>query len=146
MICGAGMRPLPSALLDALRDRDEVLVTSRDPATGRSGTVPMWFAPTPAGVIYLLTFAFSRKAERWRRDPWVRLTAPGSGVAAEGTVHFVSGDEVDAIAALAVERWDMAGAATPEALHRLLDEGTHVLLRVEGAAADRPAGEGPGDA
>jgi hypothetical protein len=136
------MRPLPSSLLDALRDQDEVLVTSRDPATGRRGTVPMWFVPAPQGVVYLLTFAYSRKAERWRRDPWVRLTAPGSGVAAEGIVHFVGGDEVEAIAPLAVERWDMAGAATPEALRRLLDDGTHVLLRVEGIEAAEPAAEG----
>jgi hypothetical protein len=137
------MRPLPQALLDALRDQDEVLVTSRDPVTGRRGTVPMWFVPAPAGVLYLLTFAYSRKAERWRRDPWVRLTAPGTGVAAEGVVHFVGRDEVDAIAPLAVERWDMAGAATPEALHRLLDEGTHVLLRVEGNQDAEPADEVP---
>ena len=129
----AGMRPLPSSFLDALRDHDEVLVTSRDPESGRRGTVPMWFATAPSGVVYLLTFAYSRKAERWRRDPWVRLSVPAAS--AEGVVHFVDGAdaEIDEIAPLAVERWDMAGAATPEALHRLLDEGTHVLLRVEGA-------------
>jgi hypothetical protein len=124
------MHPLPSPFLDALQGEDEVLVTSRDPESGRRGTVPMWFAVAPPGVVYLLTFAYSRKAERWRRDPWVRLDAPGA--AAEGVVHFVSGAEVDEVAPLAVERWDMAGATTPEALHRLLDEGTHVLLRVEG--------------
>jgi hypothetical protein len=127
------MRPLPSSFLDALQVEDEVLVTSRDPQSGKRGTVPMWFAVAPSGVVYLLTFAYSRKAERWRRDPWVRLSVPGDGASAEGVVHFVSGAEVDEIAPLAVERWDMAGAATPEALHRLLDEGTHVLLRVEGA-------------
>lgn len=128
------MRPLPSSFIDALRDRDEVLATSRDPGSGRRGTVPMWFAVAPSGVVYLLTFTYSRKAERWRRDPWVRLAVPGGGASAEGVVHFVvDRAEVDEIATLAVERWDMAGAATPEALHRLLDDGTHVLLRVEGA-------------
>jgi hypothetical protein len=128
------MRPLPPPLLDALADEEEVLVSSRDAAGGRVGTVPMWFAVGPGGVVYLLTFAYSRKAERWRRDPWVRLRAPRGEVSAEGVVHFVDDrQEVDRLAPLAVERWDMAGAATPEALHRLLDEGTHVLLRVEGA-------------
>lgn len=131
------MRPLPASFLDALAGRDEVLVTSRDPVSGRHGTVPMWFAAAPTGVVYLLTFAFSRKAERWRHDPWVRLAVDGAST--EGVVSFVSGDEVDAIAPLAVERWDMAGAATPEALHRLLDEGTHVLLRVEAPEPDPPA-------
>jgi len=130
------MPPLPRSFLDALRDRDELLVTSRDPQSGRRGTVPMWFLAAPDGAVYLLTHAFSRKAERWRRDPWVRLSVPGgAGPAVEGLARFVTDrDEVEAIAPLAVERWDMAGAATPEALHRLLDDGTHVLLRVEGAA------------
>jgi general stress protein 26 len=130
------VRPLPAAFLDALRDGDEVLVTSRDPESGRRGTVPMWFLAAPGGAVYLLTYAFSRKAERWRRDPWVRLRVPGDGgPAVEGVVHFVTDRaEVEEIAPLAVERWDMAGAATPEALHRLLDDGTHALLRVDGAA------------
>lgn len=130
------MPPLPAPFLDSLRDRDEVLVTSRDPESGRRGTVPMWFTVVPPGVVYLLTHAFSRKAERWRRDPWVRLSVPGDGgVAVEGVVRFVTDrEEVEAIAPLAVERWDMAGAATPEALHRLLEDGTHALLRIEGAA------------
>jgi len=126
-----GMRPLPAELVEALEHSDEVLVTSRDPESGRRGTVPMWFAVAPPGVVYLLTHAFSRKAERWRHDPWVRLAVPGTGVAAEGVVRFVDGEEVDRVAPLAVERWDMAGAATPEALHRLLDAGTHALLCVE---------------
>jgi hypothetical protein len=132
------MNPLPAALLDALRDEEEVLVTSRDAVTGRHGTVPMWFAVGPPGVVYLFTLAYSRKAERWGRDPWVRLTAPGSGRSAEGVVQLVSEDEIDAVAPLAVERWDMAGATTTEALHRLIDEGSHVLLRVEGAETERP--------
>jgi hypothetical protein len=126
------MRPLPAAFLDALGDEDEVLVTSRDLVAGRQGTVPVWFAVGPPGVVYLFTLAFSRKAERWRRDPWVRLTAPSSGASAEGVVRPVGLDELDAVAALAVERWDMAGATTPEGLRRLVAEGSHVLLRVEG--------------
>jgi hypothetical protein len=128
------MLPLPSPFLDALAGEDEVLVTSRDAATGRQGTVPVWFVVGPPGVVYLFTLAYSRKAERWRRDPWVRLTAPGSGVSAEGTVHVVGGGELEDIAPLAVERWDMAGATTPEALRRLVGEGSHLLLRVEGTA------------
>jgi len=130
--------PLPAALLEALRDEEEVLVTSRDLQRGRRGTVPMWFAVGPPGVVYLFTLAFSRKAERWRRDPWVRLTAPTTGVAAEGVVHPVGGDELDAVAPLAVERWDMAGATTPEALRSLVDEGSHLLLRVEGTPLSAP--------
>lgn len=126
-------RPLPASLLDALRGEEEVLVTSRDATTGRQGTVPVWFAVGEPGVVYLFTLAYSRKAQRWLRDPWIRLTAPTTGVAAEGVVHVVSNDEVDAVAPLVVERWDMAGATTPEGLHRLVEEGSHLLLRVEGA-------------
>jgi hypothetical protein len=131
---GAAVRPLPASLLDALRDEDEVLVSSRDLLTGKRGTVPMWFAVGDPGVVYLFTLAFSRKAERWRSDPWVRLTAPGSGESAEGVVHEVGGDELEAVAPLAVERWDMAGATTTEALRRLVEDGSHLLLRVEAAA------------
>jgi hypothetical protein len=127
----AAVSPLPSPFLDALGESDEVLVTSRDPVSGRRGTVPMWFAVGPPGVVYLLTFAFSRKAERWRRDPWVRLTVPGTDVAAEGIVQVVATEELDALAPLVVDRFDMAGAATPEALRRLVEAGSHVLLRVE---------------
>jgi hypothetical protein len=133
---GAAVRvpsPLPPPLLDALRGEEEVLVSSRDPESGRRGTVPMWFAVDEPGVVYLFTLAFSRKAERWRLDPWVRLTAPGSGVSAEGVVHVVGAGELDAVAPLVVERWDMAGASTPEALRRLVEEGSHLLLRVEAA-------------
>jgi hypothetical protein len=126
------MHPLPAEFLDALGDEEEVLVSSRDLAAGRRGTVPVWFAVGPPGVVYLFGLAVSRKAERWRRDPWVRLTAPSSGLTAEGVVHFVGLDELDAVAPLVVERWDMAGATTPEALRRLVTEGSHVLLRVEG--------------
>jgi hypothetical protein len=131
-------RPLPAALLDALRDEEEVLVSSRDAASGKRGTVPMWFAVGPPGVVYLFTLAFTRKAQRWQRDPWVRLTAPGSGIAAEGVVQPVSSDELDAVAPLAVERWDMAGATTAEGLRRLVEDGSHLLLRVEAPPLSAP--------
>src|SRR5258708_22343412 len=104
---GSSMRPLPASLLDALRDEEEVLVTSRDARTGRQGTVPMWFAVGPPGVVYLFTLAYSRKAERWRRDPRVRLTTPGKGQSAEGGGHGLGAAEIDAVAPLAAERRDM---------------------------------------
>lgn len=125
------MPALPAAFLDALRGSEEVLVTSRDPESGRQGTVRMWPAVAPHGVVYLLTFAFSRKVERWRADPWVRLRVPGGGESAEGIAELVADPaEIEAVTPLAVERWDMAGAATAEAFRRLLDDGTHVLVRV----------------
>ena len=127
-------RPLPTALLAALDGREEVLVTSR---TGtRTGTVTMSFAVAPPGVVHLLTSAFSVKALRWERDPWVRLTVPGTGVAAEGTVHRMTAAEIDPAAEAAIlERFGTAGAATPEALRQLLETGTQLLFRVEGVAA-----------
>jgi len=130
--------PLPAAFLDALRDEEEVLVTSRNPTNGKQGTVPMWFAVGPTGVVYLFTLAYSRKAERWRVDPWVRLTAPRTGAVAEGVVLVVSTDELAAVEPLAVEAWGMAGAPTPEALRRLIADGSHLLLRVEAAPALSP--------
>ncbi len=114
-------------------------MTSRDGP--HRGTVPMWFALAPPGVVYLFTHAFSRKVERWRRDPWVRLSAP-RGMAAEGAVHFVEGAELEAVADLVVERWAMAGATTREALRRMVAEGSHALLRVEGEARDAATGQG----
>ncbi len=132
--------PLPTPLLAALRDRDEVSVTSR--AGAGMGTVRMSFALAPPGVVYLLTSAFSRKALRWSRDPWVRLTVPGIGVVAEAAVHRVTADELDSAAEAAVlGRFTDAGAATPEALRELLETGTHLLFRVEGEPAVRAGGE-----
>jgi hypothetical protein len=122
--------PLPASLLDSLEGQDEVLVTSR--SGSRTGTVPMGFALAPPGVVYLLTFAFSLKARRWEVDPWVRLTEPAHGVSAEGTVHPVGVDELEAVTPWILDRFVVAGAATPEALRRLLESGTHHLLRVEG--------------
>lgn len=119
-----------------------IRVSSREGT--RSGTVPMWFAVAPPGVIYLFAHTFSRKVERWRRDPWVRLRPEGGGPAAEGTVRFVDGPELDAVAELVVDRWAMAGATTVEALRRMVAEGSHAVLRVEapepGAGSDQAAG------
>jgi hypothetical protein len=129
----APVRPLPADFLAALQDEEELLVTSRD--RHRTGSVLAWFAVAPPGVVLLLTESHSVKAGRWRRDPWVRLTVPGGGPRAEGRVRFVSGAEVDELAPLVVERWDMAGAPTVEGLHRILDAGTHLLVAVEGSDA-----------
>jgi hypothetical protein len=114
----------------ALEGQDEVLVTSR--SGQRSGGVRMGFAVAPPGVVYLLTQSFSLKARRWEADPWVRLTEPRSGMSAEGSVHHVSVDELDAITPFILDSFIASGAATPEAMRQLLDAGTHVLLRVDG--------------
>jgi len=111
-------------------------VSSR--AGTRIGTVRMNFALAPPGVLYLLTSAFSRKAERWESDPWVRLRAPGSGETAEGRVRRVSPAELDAAAGeMILERFTAAGAASSEALTEMLEAGTHALFRVEGAGRQR---------
>jgi len=114
-----------------------VLVTSRD--RRRQGSVRAWFTIAPPGIVLLLTEAHSVKARRWRDDPWVRLAVPGTGAAAEGRARFVTGAEVDALAPLVIERWDMAGAPTVEGLHRILEAGSHVLVAVEGVPGDRVA-------
>jgi hypothetical protein len=126
------MRPLPAVFLAALDGQDEVLVTSRECET--RGTVPVWFIVEPPGVVYLFGFGFSEKARRWRSDPWVRLTAPGTGTATEGIAHFVAADEIDdELAQRIVARWEMQGATTVEGLRRTLRDRVHVLVRVEGA-------------
>jgi hypothetical protein len=102
--------------------------------------VPTWFVIAPPGVVYLFGFAFSVKARRWRRDPWVRLTVPGHpGISAEGVAHFVEADEIDEVAPLIVERWAMQGAPTLEGLRRTLRDRVHVLVRVEGVPASGSA-------
>lgn len=126
------LRPLPADFLAALDGEEELLVSSRD--RSRTGSVRAWFTVVPPGRVLLLTEAHSVKAERWRRDPWVRLRVPGGGPSAEGVARFVTGPEVDELASLVVERWDMAGVPTVEGLHRILDAGTHVLVAVEGSA------------
>jgi hypothetical protein len=134
--------PLPGEFLEALAGEEEVLVTSREGAA--RGTVPTWFVIAPPGVVYLFGFGFSVKARRWRKDPWVRLTVPGNpGVSAEGVAHFVEADEIDQVAPLIVERWDMQGAPTVEGLRRTLRDRVHVLVRVEGTpASDSAAASG----
>ena|SRR5438105_14464965 len=132
-ISSGSVVPLPADFLRALRDSqsDEVLVTSREGAS--RGTVPTWFLIAPPGVVYLFTFAFSTKARRWQKDPWVRLTIPdGNRASATGEVHFVNADEIDDdLAELIVERWAMQGATTVPGLRRTLRDGVHALLRVE---------------
>jgi hypothetical protein len=128
------MRPLPADFLAALDGHEEVLVTSREGQT--RGTVPVWFVIGPPGVVYLFGFAFSEKARRWRSDPWVRLTVPGTGMSAEGVIHEVSGEAIDDIAEQVVDRWSMQGAPTVEGLRRTLRDRVHVLVRVEGQSAD----------
>jgi hypothetical protein len=122
--------PLPARFISALEGHDEVLVTSRHGEA--RGTVPVWFVVAPPGVVYLFSFAFSETARRWRSDPWVRLTVPGTHVSAEGVARFVDADDVDSIAPLIVDRWAMQGAPTPEGLRRTLRDRVHVLVRVEG--------------
>ncbi len=100
------------------------------------GTVPVWFIEAPPGVVYLFTFGFSVKARRWRRDPWVRLTVPGTRCSVEGEVHLVDGVELEAVAPRVVERWSMQGAPSVEGLRRTVRDGMHVLVRVDAGAAD----------
>ena len=122
---------LPPALLKALEGREELLVSSREGA--RVGSVRAWFVVGPPGVVYLFADAYSRRARRWRLDPWIRLTIPGTETSHEGVVAFVTPDEIDSILGeLVVERWGMWGAATPEGLKRMLRDGAQVLLRVAG--------------
>jgi hypothetical protein len=84
-----------------------------------------------SGRVYLMTGAFSRKARRWGRDPWVRLTVPGTQVSVESSVHRVAADGLDpGDEAALLDRFATAGAATPESLRELLRSGTHLLLRV----------------
>jgi hypothetical protein len=136
------MTPLPAAFLAALEGRQEVLVTSRDGSA--RGTVPVWFVVAPPGVVYLFSYGFSVKVGRWRADPWIRLTVPGTGVSTEGVVHFVpEGPELEDIAPLVVEKWGMWGATTVEGLRRVIRDGTYVLVRVEGLG--RPAVGAPPD-
>jgi hypothetical protein len=126
----ATVTPLPADFLAALEGQNEVLVTSREGST--RGTVPVWFIVEPPGVVYLFGFAFSEKARRWRSDPWVRLTVPGTRVSAEGVVRFMGVDELDDIGPHVVERWSMQGATTLEGLKRTLRDQVHVLVRIEG--------------
>jgi len=130
------VRPLPDDFLRALTASEEVLVSSRD--GDLVGTVPVWFIEAPPGVVYLFTFGFSVKARRWRADPWVRLTVPGTRCSVEGEAHLVDGAELDAVAPRVVERWSMQGAPSVEGLRRTVRDGMHVLVRVDAGSADAP--------
>lgn len=127
------LEPFSQGFLVQLTGHEELRVSSRDQAG--QGTVRMWFAVVPPGYVFLLTQPFSRKAERWREDPWVRLEIPGSGVSQEGVVVEVGWDEATSHAQLLTTRFDMAGAATPEALRWMLQEGNRLLFK----AGRRPA-------
>jgi hypothetical protein len=120
--------PLPQAFLGELEGEEELLVSSRDEHT--QGRVRMWFAISPSGHLLLLTPAISLKAQRWLADPWVRLSIPQGGPSREGQVELVSADEADQYAPILIERFQMAGAVTPEALRWMLESGSHLLLRV----------------
>lgn len=120
---------LPPSFVEALRQHEEVIVSSRE--EGRVRSVRAWYVLTADGNIYLFTYSFALRATRWRRDPWVRLTVPG-GPSIEGTAHFVTTDELDAsITPLIMERWWMWGATTEEGLRRMLRDQSHVLVRVD---------------
>jgi hypothetical protein len=128
--------PLPAPFLHALAGHEELLVSSRE--GDRVGTVHAWFVLSAAGLIYLFADANSIRMRRWRADPWVRLTVPGTAESAEGTVEPVPAPEIDCeLAELVVERWGMWGAATPEGLRRMVRDGSHVLLRVGGLLTPR---------
>ena len=125
------LRGLPAPFLEALEGREELLVTSREGS--RLGAVRGWFVLDAPGVIYLFADAHSTRARRWRVDPWVRLTVPGTASSIEASVQFVDAAEIDeGLADLVVERWGMWGAATPEGLRRMIRDGSHVLVRVGG--------------
>jgi hypothetical protein len=123
------VRALPADFLEALDGRDEVLVSSRD--GDRVGTTPVWFIVEPPGIVYVFTFAFSEKARRWQRDPWVRLTVPGTRITTEGVAHFVSGEELEAVGPRVVEHWGMQGVPTIEGLRRTVRDRTHALVRID---------------
>jgi len=121
---------LPSSFRQALDGTDELIVTSRE--DGREGSVRAWYALTAAGDLYLFNFAFATRVRRWRQDPWVRLTIPGTTESVEGTVHVIdpATELSPELTDLVVERWGMWGATTPQGLRQMLQDGSHVLVRV----------------
>jgi hypothetical protein len=120
---------LPASFIEALRNHDELMVSSRE--SGRVRSVRAWYVLAPVGAIYLFTYSFALRAARWREDPWVRLTIPG-GPSIEGTAHFITADELDGtVAPLIIDRWWMWGATTEEGLRRMLRDRSHVLVRVD---------------
>jgi len=125
--------PLPPEFLEALAGQEEILVSSREQR--QRGTVPVWFLVAPPGVVYLFTLGYSTKARRWKSDPWVRLTVPGTRISTEGMAHFVGAGDIDAVGPLVVEKWGTEGATTIEGLSRGIRDGEYALIRVEGIPA-----------
>jgi hypothetical protein len=121
------LRPLPQSFLKGLERQEEVLVTSREGS--HTGTVPVWFAVDSKGFLYLFGHAFSLKARRWRRDPWIRLCNPANADCVEGLVEFLSPDQSNSVADLVATRWPDWGVLHPEGLRQMLASGTHVLLK-----------------
>jgi hypothetical protein len=124
---------LPEAFRRALDGSDELIVTSREP--GQQGSVRTWYALTAAGDLYLFNYAYATRVRRWREDPWVRLTIPGTNQSVEGTVQIVedASELSPEVIDLVVERWGMWGATTAEGLRRMLRDGSHILVRVSAA-------------
>jgi hypothetical protein len=121
---------LPPAFREALSGADEVLVSSRE--GGRERAVRAWFIVTADGDVYLFNYSYALRVARWRQDPWVRLTIPGSRLSVEGRVQFVDASTLDtSIQDQIVERWGMWGATTPEGLRRLVRDGAYVLVCVD---------------
>jgi hypothetical protein len=121
---------LPLAFREALLSSEEVLVASRE--DGRQRAIRTWYAIGPAGELYLFNYAYARRVARWRKDPWVRLSIPGTDASVEGRVRFIGVSELDPVLSdLVVERWGMWGATTPQGLRRMLLDGSHVLVRVD---------------
>jgi len=110
----------------------------------------MWFAVIPPGYIYLLTPTYTRKAERWRDDPWVRFRIPGTQSTQEGVVFAIGWEEAQGSAEQLTKSFAMAGAATAEALRWMLQDGSRQLLRAgvqrgaesEGLATVQPEDRG----
>jgi hypothetical protein len=121
---------LPASFRRALDGTEEIIVTSREP--GREGSVRTWYTLTAAGDLYLFNYAFATRVRRWRDDPWVRLTIPGTRQSVEGTVQIIDAatDLSPEVIDLVVDRWGMWGATTAEGLQRMLRDGSHILARV----------------
>lgn len=121
---------LPKSFRRALDGTEELIVTSRE--SGREGSVRTWYALTAAGELYLFNYAFATRVRRWRDDPWVRLTIPGTNQSVEGTVQIIDVDTdlSPELIDLVVDRWGMWGATTAEGLRRMLRDGSHILVRV----------------
>jgi hypothetical protein len=58
------------------------------------------------------------------------LTIPEGGGGQEGRLEPVGAEDAMKYAAIFTERFQMAGAVTPEALRWMLESGSHLLMRV----------------